>query len=80
MYRISERLFSKYPCTENPDDLEMYDIVAFQHPHGYLVIAVYFDCDDGTIIFHNLNLPVAEITKFFILASPLRDREMDFKN
>ena len=80
MHRISDRLFSQYPKTTNPQDLEMYDVVAFEHPHGYLVIAVYFDCDNDTLTFHNLSLPVKDVKRFYILASPLRDRDLDFRN
>lgn len=77
MRKISESLFSHYPKTINPEDLELYDLVAFQHPMGYLVITRFFGFENGILTFHNLVLPSDTIREFYILASPLRKKDLE---
>lgn len=74
MRRISESIFSRYPKTTNPEDLELYDLVAFQHPKGFLIITRFFGCEGDELSFHNLTVPTRDITEFYILASPLRKK------
>lgn len=80
MRKISEGLFSQYPKTTNPEDLELYDLVAFQHPKGYLVIARFFGCENNVLTFHNLTLSTEDVKEFYILASPLRKKNLEKRN
>lgn len=74
MRKISESLFSRYPKTTNPEDLELYDLVAFQHPKGFLIITRFFGYDGDELCFHNLTVPAHAVKEFYILASPLRKK------
>ena len=77
MRKISESLFSRFPRTTNAEDLELYDLVAFEHPRGYLVVARFFGCEDNVLTFHNLKLSTDDIKEYYILASPLRKKKLD---
>lgn len=77
MRKISESLFSHYPKTTNFEDLELYDLVAFQHPLGYLVITRFFGCENNNLLFHNLKISIDEVQEFYILASPLRKKNLE---